>query len=193
MKNTKLTVGLLGLCSVVLAGPLLCGCAGPLKQPSKYMTASSHAPTALPPGKVLVYIQRPRNFLGCAMYAAIWEDTKFIGDLGNGNSLACVCEPGRHYFTSTSLGPAACVETQLLPDKTYDLWVDQQQIKPLKQNNESRRRVAEWTQQNRWVEPASSAASYEQARKDNIQQFIDSFTTGKRQKELQHLAAEDYR
>jgi hypothetical protein len=193
MKNTKVTIRCFGLCSLVLAGAFFSGCAGPLKKPSNYMTASLNTPTARPAGKVLVYIHRPRNFLGCAMYAAIWEDTKFVGDLGNGNSLACVCEPGKHYFTSTSLGPAACVEAELLPDQTYDLWVDQQQIKPLKQDSESRQRVAEWTQRNRWVQPAPSAAAYEQAKKDNIQQFIDSFATGKRQKELQHLAADDHR
>ena len=119
MNNTKLTVRFFGLCSLVLAGVLFSGCA-PMSKTSKYMAASLCAPASPPAGKALVCIHRPKAFWGNKLYTKIWDDTKFIADLGNGHSVAYVCEPGKHYFMNTSAQAEACVEAQLLPDKTYE-------------------------------------------------------------------------
>jgi hypothetical protein len=199
MTNTKLTVRFFGLCSLVLAGALFSGCAWK-NETSKYMTASLNVPASPPAGKALVCIHRPSAPAGHSLYyAGIWDDMKFIADLGNANSVAYVCEPGRHYLLSLFPGETSCVEAQLLPDKTYDLWIDTAgvfatfKLKPLHQDDKTRRRVANWIQQDRWIEPASPAAAYEQAKQDKIRQLLEDFTSGKLQDKLQHLAPDDHR
>jgi len=201
MNNTKLTVRFFGLCSLVLAGALFSGCAGHITKTSKYMTASLSAPASPPAGKALVCIHRPTAGMGWNLYTAIWEDTNFIADLGNGHSVACVCEPGKHYFMNLSVEETGCVEAQLLPDQIYDLrvqsgygfWVASFKLKPLHQDGKTRQLVTKWTKRNHWVEAASPAAAYEQANQDKIRQLLEEFTSGKRQDKLQHLAPEDHR
>ena len=100
MKNTTHTVRFFGLCSLILAGALFSGCAGPTGKTSKYMAASSGVPASPPAGKALVCIHRPKSHAAHNYYIGIWEDTKFIADLGNGHSVAYICEPGKHYFMS---------------------------------------------------------------------------------------------
>jgi hypothetical protein len=188
MKNTKLTVRLFGLCSLVLAGVLFSGCAWTNKT-SKYMTVSSNIPTSPPAGKALVCIHRPSAVGGNSLYYfGIWVDGKFIADIGNANSVAYVCEPGKHYFLSLFPGEASCIEAQLLPDKTYDLLAERiwtRRLQPLHQNDKTRRQVAKW--------PAATAAAYEQEKKEMAQQFLEEFISGKRHDKLQHLAADDHR
>jgi hypothetical protein len=196
MKNTKLTVRLFGLCSLVLAGVLFSGCAWTNKT-SKYMTVSSNIPTSPPAGKALVCIHRPSAVGGNSLYYfGIWVDGKFIADIGNANSVAYVCEPGKHYFLSLFPGEASCIEAQLLPDKTYDLLAERiwtRRLQPLHQNDKTRRQVAKWSQKNRWIEPAATAAAYEQEKKEMAQQFLEEFISGKRHDKLQHLAPDDHR
>jgi hypothetical protein len=202
MKNTQFTVRLFGLCSLVLAGALFCGCA-PINKTSKFMTVAMGAPTSPPAGKALVCIHRPKAFWGNKLYTKIWDGTNFIADLGNGHSVASVCEPGKHYFMNTSAQAEGCVETDLLPDKTYDLWTDTVtatfivsfKLKPLHQDDQARQQVAEWTKKNRWVEPGSRASGFGQNEKEQnqIRQLIEDFTSGKRHDKLQHLAADDHR
>jgi hypothetical protein len=201
MKNIKFTAKLFGLFFLVLAGALFSGCA-PMSKTSKFMTVAS-APTAPPAGKVLVCIHRPKAFAGHPLYTKIWDGTKFIADLGNGHSVAYVCEPGEHYFMNTSAEAEGCIEAQLLPDKTYDLWLDTLdwtfivsfKIKPVHQDDQGRQQVAEWTKQNRWVEPGSRASGFAQNVKeqDDIRQLIEDFASGKRHDKLQHLAPDDHR
>ena len=195
MKNTKLRVRFFGLCSLVLAGALFSGCAGPMSKTSKYMNASLMAPASPPPGKALVCIHRPRAVLECKVYTGVWDGTKFIADLGNGHSVAYVCEPGQHYFMNLSGDSPACIEAQLLPDKTYDLWVVNLPIrlKPVHQGDTMQQQIAAWTSENRWVTPASSAASYEQRKQEIIRQLLEEFISGKRHDQLQTMAAEDHR
>lgn len=202
MKNTIFTIRLFGLFSLVLAGAIFSGCA-PMSKTSKYMNAASIAPTAPPAGKALVCIHRPRAYWGHQLYTKIWDGTNFIADLGNGHSVAYVCEPGVHYFMNTSAQAEGCVEAQLLPDKTYDLWADtilttfivSFKIKPIQQDGEARQQVAEWAKENRWVESGSRASAFVQNEKEQneIRQLIEDFTSGKRQDKLQHLAADDHR
>jgi len=200
MKNIKLPVRLFGLLSLVLVSALFCGCA-PISKTSKFMTVALSAPTSPPAGKALVCIHRPKAFSGHPLYTKIWDGTKFIADLGNGHSVAYVCDPGEHYFMNTSAQAEGCVEAQLLPDKTYDLWADTLdwtfivsfKIKPLHQDDKTRQQVAEWTKQNRWVEAASPTTVFMQATQDDIQKLLEEFTSGKRLDKLQHLAPDDHR
>lgn len=189
-----------GLTTLLVAVVLATGCAGPIGKTSKYMNASLTTLASPPPGKTLVCIHRPRSNAAHIYYAGIWEDTKFIADLGSGHSVACVCEPGKHYFMSLFPGVSpSCVEAQLLPDQTCDLWINASgvfpnfRLEPLPQNDKTRKQVAKWNMNNRWVTPASSAADYEQRKQEKIRQLLEEFISGKRHDSLQHMAAEDHR
>jgi hypothetical protein len=194
MKNTKLTVRFFGLCSLVLAGALFSGCA-PMSKTSKYMAASLSAPAAPPADKTLVCIQRPKALLESKVYTAIWDGTNLIADLGNGHSVAYVCEPGQHYFMNLSADSPACVEAQLLPDKTYDLWIANipLRLKPVRESDMMQQQIADWSSKNHWVTPASSAEAYEQKKQEKIKQLLEEFISGKRHDQLQQMAAEDHR
>jgi len=200
MKNMKLTFKIVGICSLVMAGALFSGCAGPMSKTSKYMAAVASAPAGPPAGKALVCIQRPRGRQGSALYTKIWCDAKFIADLGNGHSVAYVCDPGKHYFMNTSVEETGCIEAQLLADQTYDLWVDNSygfwvasfKLKPLPQNDKTHQRVAKWTQRNRWVEAGSVPADF-QAKENKVREVQEEFISGSRHDKLQQLAPEDHR
>jgi hypothetical protein len=157
---------------------------------------TSFAPPASPPaGKVLVCIQRPKAILESKVYTAIWDGTNLVADLGNGHSVAYVCDPGQHYFMNLSQDSPACVEAQLLPDKTYDLWIANLpiRIKPVRESDMMQPQIADWTSKNHWVTPASSAEAYEQKKQGKIQQLLGEFASGKRHDQLQQMAAEDHR
>ena len=169
----------------IATGALLGGCAGPTSKTSKYMGASLTAPASPPAGKTLVCIHRPKSFFGAKLYTKIWDGTKFIADLGNGHSVAYVCEPGQHYFMNTSAQAEGCVEAQLLPDQTYDLWTDtitatfivSFKLKPIHQDDQTRKQVAEWTKRNRWVEAASPTIVFKQATQDDIQKLLEELAS----------------
>lgn len=201
MKKVQRNLGILGLCSLVLASALLSGCASSTPWTSRKVAAASGIPAAPPPGKTLVCIHCPKTSLYVKLDTRIWDGTNFVASLGNGFSTAYVCEPGEHYFLNLSVEISACVEASLLPDQTYDLWVDtyrgmfvtSYKIKPLKQDDKTRRRVAKWSEQNRWVERASAAADYEQDKQATVLNLLEEFTAGDRKDKLQHLAPEDHR
>jgi len=198
---TKLTIRIIGLFSLVLSGALFSGCAGPMGHTSKYMAVMSAGPSAPPPGMAMVCIHRPRAGIGAKLYTAVWDDAKFVADLGNGHSSAYVCTPGLHHFLNLSVEETGCIEAQLLPDQIYDLridggygvWIASFKIVPVHQDAEGKKLVAEWTRKNRWVERPSSSAAYEQARQADISRVIEEFTTGRRHDKLQHLAPDDHR
>lgn len=201
MKTPKLAARLLELFVLVFAAVLFSGCAGPMARTSKYMAVVSKPLTSPPPGKSLVCIQRPRAYTGYGLYTAVWDDTHFVADLGNGHSVAYVCDPGEHYFLNLSVEETGCVDAQLLPDQTYDLWIQggygfwvaSFKLRPLHQDAKTRQRVAKWTRKNRWVEPAPAAKAYEQANQERIHKLVEEFVSGRRHKKLQHLAADDHR
>jgi hypothetical protein len=201
MNGSKLGIKILGLFSLVLAAALFSGCAGSTARPGRNMAAISGIPGSPPAGKTLVFIHCPKTSLYVKLNTGIWDGTNFIGGLGNGYSTAYICEPGEHYFMNLSVEITACVEAQLLPDKTYDLWVDtyrgmfvtSYKLKPLQQDDKTRRRVAKWSGQNLWVEPGSSAGAYERAKQDDIRRLLEEFISGPRHNKLQHMAPDDHR
>ena|GEM_PF-4128188 len=199
MKTTNFKFKILLLCSFVLAGILFSGCA-PMTRTSKYMAAAVGSPTSPPTGKTLVCIHRPTTSIGWKLYTKIWCDSKFIADLGNGHSIAYVCEPGVHYFINTSVEETGCVEAHLLPDQTYDLkvqggygvWIASFKLKLLHQDEKTRQLVAKWTRKNRWVEATSPTADI-QAKEDHVKEIQEEFISGKRHDKLQQLAPDDHR
>jgi len=201
MKTIKLMLRLSGICFLWLAGFLFSGCAGSTGWSGRNMAAISGIPETPPAGKALIFIHCPKTSLYVKLDTGLWDGTNFIGGLGNGYSTAYVCEPGEHYFMNLSVEITACVEAQLLPDQTYDLWVDtyrgmfvtSYKLKPLHQDAKTRRRVAKWTQEDRWVAPGSSAGAYEQAKQDDIRRLLEEFISGLRHEKLQHLAPDDHR
>jgi len=200
MKTSKRIVGPLGCSSLLTCSVIVSGCAGPITKTSKYMTASPAGPASAPPGKTLVCIHRPKEHQGWIFYTKIWDGTNFVADLGNGHSTGYVCDPGRHYFINRSIEISACVEADLLADETYDLWLDNAgllvpsfKIKPLRQDERKRRAVPKWTGKHRWVEPASSAAVYEQEKQDGIEQLREEFISESRLPRMQQLAPNDHR
>jgi hypothetical protein len=193
MKSIKTLKKTSILVSTFAAAALLCGCAGPTSRTSKYMSAAVTPPASPPPGKALVCIHRPKALLESKMYTAIWDSTNLIADLGNGHSVAYVCEPGQHYFMNLSADWPACVQAPLLPDKTYDLWIDNMpiRIKPVQKSDAMQQQIAEWTKKDRWVAPGSTAEGYEQRKQEIIRKVLGEFISGKRH--LQYMAAEDHR
>jgi hypothetical protein len=179
---------------------LLTGCAGPISKTSKMMQPVVVAPSVAPPGKSLVYIHRPRAYQGHPLYTGVWDSKTFVADLGNGHSVAYPCEPGQHYFINRSVELVGVVEAQLLPDKTYDLWVDTAgafiasfKLKPVKPGSKQAALVPKWSKEHRWITPGETAAEHEQDKSADIDQIIQDFVLGKKRNRLQHLAPEDHR
>ena len=185
-----------GLWSLVLAVELLSGCASQQAKTSK----NADIPTSPPAGKALICIHRPKGSVGRQFYAPVWVDTRLIAALGNGQSVACICEPGKHDFLCLSAEITSCVQAELLANQTYDLWIDRYlgwwqndfKIKPLHQDGKTRQLVAEWSKENHWVEAASSEAAHVQGYQ-SVQHLIEEFTVGKRHDKLQYLAPDDHR
>jgi hypothetical protein len=174
MKNIKLTVRLFGLFFLVLASALFSGCAS--SGLSKYNTPALSAPAGPPAGKALVCIHRPKKGSGSDLFAPVWVDTNFVANLGNGYSVGRVCEPGQHYFLALSAEVNSCVEAQLLADRTYDLWLDNNagfiapsfKLKPIHHIDKKRQLVKKWIRRNRWVEPAAPGTDYGNVKKENL-------------------------
>jgi hypothetical protein len=182
---------------------LLTGCASPTGRVSKYMSASVAAPATPPPGRTLVCIHRPKARQGYPLYTGLWDGTNFFSDLGNGHSVAYVCDPGKHFFINRSVEVVGVVQADLLPDKTYDLWIDTAgafiasfKIRPLKPGDQEYPKLAKWLQTQLWVAPATGTSQfdYEQStRAAEVAQIIQDFGYGSKKGRLQYLAPEDHR
>jgi hypothetical protein len=203
----KQQLNLVSWFSLVLVAVTCAGCYKPITKTSKYMVQLSPPPPAQkpPPGKSLVCLHRPRASQGYRLYTAVWtstgtlESTKLVADLGNGHSVAFVCEPGKHYFLNDSVEVWGAVEVQLLPDQVYDLWIDTAgvaiasfKIKPVERQQE-RAKIPEWIEKQRWVASGPSATSYDQKKREKADLVIAEFISGKRMDKLQHMAADNHR
>src|SRR5215831_11366182 len=102
--------------AMLLIVPLaLAGCTSPYGNPSMLMLPTTAPSAAVPADKSMVRIHRPRAFQGCALYTGVWDSGHFIADLGNGHSVAYVCDPGTRYFINRSVERVGVVEAGLLP------------------------------------------------------------------------------
>jgi len=164
------------------------------------MQRSSAPLGPLPTGKAQVEIHRPRAYQGFGLYTGVWDSNKFIADLGNGQSVAYVCEPGTHYFINRSVERVGVVETQLLPEKTYQLWLDTAgafiasfQLEPVKHGSKQWDQVPAWSKENLWVTRAPPAAVHEEQRQKDIQIILHDFVGGEKADRLRHLGADEHR
>lgn len=184
--------------TIVAASPILClllapGCATPVTGPvSRYMQPAAPPPLTPPPGKSLVFIHRPLALNG--LYLGVWDGTNFIADLANGHSVAHVCSPGRHVFSSRLISNVSVVEAHLLPDVCYDLSsLKTFKLVPIKSGDKERAFVAKWMQEARWVKPGPLAMDYQANRWTTTAELIEDFTTGSKHHRLLYLAPEDHR
>src|ERR1019366_6461774 len=170
------------------------GCVGPISRPSALMQKAAPV-LPPPPGQSLVLIHRPRNAQGYGLYTGVWDGRHFIADLGNGNSTAYVCEPGRHYFINRSVERIGVVEADLLPDKIYMLrlgiagvWIASFQLEPMKRGDRSAEKIAaRCEKENAWVGRGSAAAAHETLRQPEIELILKDFVNGDKRDRLRHL------
>jgi hypothetical protein len=179
---------------------LLAGCASPYSQPSKLMQPAGLASETPPPGKTLVCIHRPRAAQGYGLYTGVWDSKHLIADLGNGQSVAYVCDPGKHYFIDRSVELISVVEADLLPESTYDLWVDTAgtwiasfKLKPVTHGSKEQSRVAGWLKENHWVTRGPAAIEHERERTPEIELILHDFVGGEKASRVQHLSTDDHR
>jgi len=177
---------------------LLAGCASPIADPSPLMLKTS-APGTPVAGKSLVRVHRPRDRQGYGLYTGVWDRTNFVADMGNGHSTGYECEPGQHYFINRSVERVGVVETQLLPEKTYDLWIDTAgafiasfQLEPVKPGDKASKLVPLWIKENMWVTRGPAAATHEQQRQKDIAIIIHDFVDGTKKDRVRHLGPDDY-
>jgi len=137
------------------------GCATPVAGPvSRLMETAGPPPVTPPPGKSLVFVHRPLTALKY-YYVGVWDGTNFIADLANGHSIAYVCSPGRHIFSSRLVANVAVVEANVLPNQTCDLSTFKDvKLAPVKPGNKERALVSQWMQEACWVARAPQAAEY---------------------------------
>lgn len=188
-------------CWSVLSALVLTGCAGPFSRPSKLMQKTSMGLQAPPDGKALVLIHRPRQAQGSGLYTGVWDSHDFIADLGNGHSVAYICDPGDHYFINRSVERVGVVEANLLPDQTYALWIDicgqwvaSFQLEPVKLGDRSaRKKVERCEKENIWVTRGTGAAAHEAARQNEIDLILKDFVHGPKQDRVRHLGPNDHR
>ena len=87
-----------------------CGVRGPVFSPT----------TMVPPGKGLVYIYRPKNFVGSGVAYFVVADGARIVKLKNGGYFPYVVDPGTRVFSAkTEAMTQAAIEVQ--PDGVYYL------------------------------------------------------------------------
>ena len=184
---------------LALSALLFSGCRGPIADPSPLMQRVA-APAGPPPAeKSQVHIHRPRAGQGYGLYTGVWDSNKFIADLGNGHSVAYVCEPGTHYFINRSVERVGVVETQMLPGQTYALWIDTAgafiasfQLEPLKRGSKQWDEAASWAKENLWVTRAPAADVHEQQRQKEIEIIMNDFVRGDKKDRLRHLGADEH-
>jgi len=169
-------------------------------KPARRMRVDPAPPTDPPPGKSLVCIHRPDSSQVRTATTGVWDSDKLVGALMRGHSLAYVCEPGHHYFFVDSAGNYGALEAQLLPDQTYDLWVDPfhgfwypLQLKPLTKAQKEKHQVAEWTRKNLWITRDTTAEAYELKYREQTKVLLERFVSGNWHKRLEHLAPEHHR
>ncbi|MEO6786266.1 MAG: hypothetical protein ABI318_09060 [Chthoniobacteraceae bacterium] len=185
---------------IAVAALMLAGCAGPITRPSEMMSKTGRPAVVASPGKSLVLFHRPRNHQGWPLYTGVWDSTHFIGDLGNGHSIAYECNPGTHYFINRSVERVGVIEAKLLPNQTYDIrtniagaFIASFQIEPMKAGDRERKRLGDWEEKHAWMTRATRADGYESAKQGDIQEVLRDFVSGAKRDRVRHLGADDHR
>jgi hypothetical protein len=145
----------------------------------------------------------------------VWDSKKLIGALGDRQSVAHVCDPGKHYFISRSVSRPkfadydviSAAEAELLPGNTYDLPVANIESHISSAPNSGGFKLypvtpgsKEWAwvstcvnQGNHWITRRLGAADYEQKTAAEIDVILHDFVEGKMRSQVKHLSANDHR
>lgn len=185
----------LGL-TVLLLAVSGCGALRPKRDPgkvSKYSQLAGVPPSAPPKGKTLVFFHRPAEALTHLYFTAVWDDEHWIADLGYIQSVAYVCDPGRHVFSSRGPSRVSVVEADLLADQVYDIWISEWKIRPITVGSEQRALVSDWMNRAVWISRGPMAGEYEQRAVEEVGRVIHDFTVGDKKGRLLHLNPEDHR
>src|SRR5580704_4312307 len=118
--NKRISSSTAILASVTLS-LLISGCGTPPQPTTLDFPTNGQTP---PAGKSLVIIHRPEATTAHYFSTDVWDGNNMIIEIGNGQSIAYVCEPGKHYFFNRSPEITGKVEADLLPDKIYGLWLE---------------------------------------------------------------------
>lgn len=184
--------------AALLAVGLLAGCAHVSKTSALMReTPQMQAP---PSGKALVCFHRPKHSAGWAIYQGLWDGREFIGDIGAGQSMAYVCEPGRHLFVGRSPEISSVTQADLLPGKIYDLSIDlggafiaSFTLEPIKAGDRKRGKVAKWSAENRWVTASGARPkNYDEAVVE-VERCMKDFVDGAKRNRLRILSPADHR
>jgi len=108
-----------GLCSLLMAGALISGCASTPKNhttrtPKKNQALQIQMPA---PGKSKVVFIRPGSF-AFAFKFSVHDGEKLIGTTSANSYFVYECDPGYHLF-STSMENTSVLDANLLPDRIY--------------------------------------------------------------------------
>lgn len=112
-----------------------------------------------------------------------------IADLGNGQSVAYVCDPGKHTIIGRSVEIKTVVEAEFAPDQTYDFttegggfWIASFGLVPITtENQDLRAEVPMWLESHLLVEREQTSEAlreYERDYKDALDVIMDEADTG---------------
>lgn len=178
------------------------GCGGLSHRVSNRMVREQPRPALSPPlGKSMVVIHRRSSSLaaGHGLYSGVWDSTNFIAEIGNLQSFAYVCEPGKHYFINRSVELVSVVEAQLLPDRTYNMWVEHGhgigiasfKLRPVKQGDGLQRSMADWGAEHVWIKRAPTADLHQAQHISDVEGIIRDFVHGPKHDRVEYLNPED--
>ena len=174
---------------------LMTGCAGS----SKYMEKAT-AIEGPGPEKALVYFMRPSS-MGFAVNFQIWDSDRFVGLSQAKSYFAYECDPGKHLLLGFAENRVA-VETDLEAGKSYYIgtnvrmgaWKARMNFTPVTQGSQLWDQVEGFKKSLNFIAiREEERAKVEAAKKQEVQRFIDYFSTGEGKSQVLRLNKEDGR
>jgi hypothetical protein len=168
-------------------------------RPAERMQALKEPMVAPPPGKVLVVVHRDKIYSGAEQtYVRIWDGDVVAGDLGSGQALHHVCEPGKHMIVSVHGSGVSVVEATFFPDQVYDFCIKMQRgwsdplflVAPVYPGSVESFQVLHWLDE---LQPVAAAPDAPPENPEHVRKIIEDFTTGLRRGRLLRMAATDNR
>ena len=174
---------------------LMTGCAGS----SKYMVKAT--PTEGPQtDKALVYFMRPSG-MGFAVNFQIWDSDRFVGLSQAKSYFAYECDPGKHVFLGFAENQVA-IEADLEAGKSYYIgtnvrmgaWKARMNFTPVTQGSQLWDQVEEFKKNLTFIAAKEEErAKADAAKKQEVQKFVDYFSTGEGKSQVLKLNKEDGR
>jgi len=174
---------------------LMTGCAGS----SKYMAKATPA-EGPQSDKALVYFMRPSG-IGFAVNFQIWDSERFVGLSQAKSYFAYECDPGKHLFLGFAENQVA-IEADLEAGKSYYVgtnvrmgaWKARMNFTPVAQGSQLWDQVEEFKKNLTFIAiKEEERARVEAAKKQQVQKFIDYFSTGEGKPQVLRLNEQDGR